>query len=132
MGVNIGFTVVNPAVTAGDPPVSQGVIYQGVPATLDLTLTNGTGGPITFKTGSPQSSFEIFMPQSWFTDQQLQAMVITPSEGWTPSYNAGEQSWMLTFGGTDGTTWPDGAPLSFSIASLVATAQPASDSIQIN
>jgi len=124
---NIGLTVVNPAITTED----QAVIYQGVSATLNVTLTNGTGGAITFQTGSQASAFEIFMPM-FFTTAELQGMSITPPAGWTPSYNAVDESLMLTFTGGNGTAWDDGTNLTFSIASVQATAQPTSSSIQIN
>jgi hypothetical protein len=128
----IDFSAVNPAITSGDPPVSQGVIYQGVSATLDLTLTNSTGGPITLQGGAQASTFEIFMPQFWFTDAQLQAMVMTPPADWIPFYNAADESLMLTFAGTNGTIWPNGQSLSFAIASILTTAQPTSSSVQLN
>jgi uncharacterized protein (TIGR02145 family) len=124
---DIGIVAANPAIIKGD----KAVIYQGVAATLDVTLTNRTGAPIVFQAQPAPSIFEIFMPL-FFTDVELQEISIVPPAGWSGSYDSADESLMLTFMGTPGTAWGDGTPLAFSLANVASDAQPAASSIQVN
>lgn len=129
MPANFALAVVNPAVTSG----SQAVVYQNVSATLDVTLTNSTGAPVTFQTGASPSALQVFLPL-FYTAPELSVMTIAaPPAGWTFAYDANILALVLTFAGTSAeSTWADGAVLAFSIGNATATAQPTIGSIQVN
>ncbi|HEX3466221.1 MAG TPA: FISUMP domain-containing protein [Candidatus Elarobacter sp.] len=119
-----GISLVNPA-------TGNATVYSGVTATLDVTLTNGTGGAITLVSGGTPSTLTIFMP-TFYDATALQAMKIA-LDGWTCAYDASQTALVLTFGGADGTQWSTGTSKQFSIANAATSAAPdASQSVQIN
>jgi uncharacterized protein (TIGR02145 family) len=122
---NIAFSVANPA-----NPHGEAVIYTGISATLNVTLTNNTGADITLASSGQASTLEIFMP-SFFTFAEVQAMQISLSS-WTFTVDSADQSLLLTYAGTNGSGWSAGANISFSITNVESTAQPFTDSVQID
>jgi uncharacterized protein (TIGR02145 family) len=122
---DIGLSISNPA-----DPHQGAVVYTGIAATLNVALTNNTGADITLASSGQASTLEIFMP-SFFTFAEVQAMQISLS-GWTFSVDSADQSLLLTYSGTDGSAWSAGANIAFSITNVESTAQPFTDSIQID
>jgi YVTN family beta-propeller protein len=114
MGIGIG--IVNPAVATG----GKAVVYQGVSATLDLTLTNNTGGALAFQSGASPSCFKIRMPRV-FTAAQVQAMTLTGPAGWTASCSAGDLVLTYTAVGAP-QPWAAGATFTASIGGVLALA----------
>lgn len=102
-------------------------IYVGDLSTLNVTLCNGTGGDIAL---SINANLEIFMPQ-YFTPPQLQQMTVIDisQNGWSFSNTGG--SLLLSWQSASG-VWPSDNELNFSIATILGTANPNTDSVQIN
>lgn len=105
----------------------EATIYVNENATLDVTLTNATGGGITLQAGGTPSTFLIFMP-TYFTASELQNMQIALTN-W--SFSSDGQSLTLTYNGA-GETWAEGANIAFQITNVLSDASPTTDSIQIN
>ena len=105
----------------------KATIYVNENATLEITLTNATGGGITLQAGSSPSTFLIFMP-IYFTTAELQNMQIALTH-W--SFSCDGQRLILTYNGS-GEIWTGGAAISFQITNVLSNASPTTDAIQIN
>src|SRR5580700_3331599 len=95
-----------------NPATNQALIFAGVPAALDITLTNLTGANIALQpgtNGSNASTMEIFMP-SFFTLPEVEGMSITLAN-WTFAANPNDHSLMLTYAGNTPGSWLDGSML---------------------
>ena len=116
-------------VTVLNDATGQNVVYVGTAATLDVTLTNQTGEPIGLVSGAAASTLTIFLPD-YYDDAALEAMQVA-LDGWELGRPGG--ALVLTFTGTNGTSWAPGTNLAFAIAGALSTAAPAVDqSLQIN
>ena len=125
----VNLTVVNPAITEGP----QGVIYQGVSASLSLTLTNNSGGTINMNSSPNAAEFQIFFPE-FFAASELQALKLTPPQNWNCVYDSGLMSFNVTYTGSSSYAWSNGDTFLFACASVETASQPASGGcgLQIN
>lgn len=118
----VAMNITNPA--AGNMPV----IYVGLGATLDAAITNNTGSDITLQ---QDSSMEIYMP-FYFTAEEVAAMTIDSisESGWKFSV-ANDGGLLLSYANSSG-IFAAGSVLSFTIQNVLSSAQPASDTVQVN
>jgi uncharacterized protein (TIGR02145 family) len=119
-----------PDLSVINPATQLATVYQGVAATLLVSITNNTGADVTLSSSAQASSLEIFMPP-FFSFAEVQMMEIA-QDGWTFSVNTTDQALMLTFAGPGGTAWSAGTAISFTITGVEATAKPSSNVVQIN
>lgn len=120
------FSALNPADN------NQPIIFIGVSATLNVVINNATGGDIQLQPGTNGSTMEIYMP-FYFTAAEIQAMSIAnlSQTGWTPSYNSGDNTLMLTYTGT-ATAWANSSSFTFDIDGVLSNNTSTMDSIQVN
>ena len=116
---SLGFTLTNPA-------LEQATIEVGVSASLDVVLTNDTGGDIGLTT-SPASTLKIVPPSKFFTADDI-AKMTTQLDGWAPGV-ADSTSLVMTC--TADSTWTAGSDLKFTIGAVESSAQPDASQLQI-
>ena len=116
----INLSAVNQA--TGEP-----TIYVNENATLEITLSNLTGGVIGLIGGDSPSTILIFMPV-YFTASDLQSMQIALTN-WT--FSASGESLQLSYNGS-ATNWGEGTSINFQITNVLSQASPTTDSIQLN
>jgi uncharacterized protein (TIGR02145 family) len=111
----IGFTLTNEA-------TKSAVLYTGVGTTLDITLTNNTGGPIgmTADADGP-STLTFYWPADLFTSQQLDQLGVAVA-GWQPSVDTDAGTLTLTC--TADATLAAQASLTFPVTTALTTASP--------
>lgn len=105
----------------------ESTIYVNENATLEITLTNLTGGSIGLEAGSNPATFLIFMP-IYFTAAELQSMQIALTN-W--SFSSDGESLELRYNGS-AATWLEGTDITFQITNVLSQASPTTDSIQVN
>jgi uncharacterized protein (TIGR02145 family) len=115
----LGFTLTNPS-------LQKGVIEVGKATSLDVVLTNLTGGPIGLTNGT--STLTVWLP-TFFTGPEVQAMAIQ-LPGWTFTADAAGGSLTLTCAAS--TTWADSATITFTITGVTSSSSPDSQTVQIN
>jgi uncharacterized protein (TIGR02145 family) len=102
---------------------NKAIVYIGVAATLNITMSNATGGDITVESGSNAATLEVFMP-SFYTTQEVSVMTVTniSQPGWSGKYDADDETLLLTYNGTQNYTWANGTNLTFTINNATSTA----------
>jgi len=123
----VSLAVVNPAITDGP----QAVIYQGVSASLSLTLTNNSGGTIKMNSSPNVAEFQIFFPE-FFAASELQAIQLAPPQNWNCVYDSDAMSFNVTYTGSSPCAWSNGDTFLFACTAVETASQPASGGFQIN
>ena len=110
-----------------NPAADNPVIYVGVSATLNITLSNQTGSDIDLQN---DSGLQIYMP-FYFSQTELQAMSIDTisAAGWT--FVASSNDGPLLLNSSSG-TWASGTSLTFNIENVLSSNAAASDTVQVN
>ncbi|MEM6270489.1 MAG: hypothetical protein AAF998_13685 [Bacteroidota bacterium] len=118
----ITIQLTNPALS-GDPTT----IYQNVAASLHVVLTNETSAAISFTTNS---EIIVYLPY-FFSTSEVAAMTIgeISPDDWDFAYDSGLTALKLT--AKKRGSWASGAELSFDIDSVVASAAPTSDAVEL-
>ena len=117
-----------------DPTAQTPAVYVGQAASLTVTLTNMTGGAITFTQTS--SSLEVYLP-IYYNDVQAASVgdiLLSGSalSGLTAAYNSTDISWTLTCNTASGITWPNNETLTFTVQQATTSAAPTSGSLVVD
>jgi uncharacterized protein (TIGR02145 family) len=89
------------------------IVYIGVTASLQLTLTNNTGSSVNLISGSTASTLNIVMPQ-FYTADEINAMTVTNPD-WQFSPQGSTGNIVLTWIGENNYVWIDQASLVIEI-----------------
>lgn len=108
----------------------KAIVYVGQTTTLDVTLTNQTGGDISLPVGSAPATLTIYLPQ-FYTKEDLEKMAIS-LDNWTFSVAGGGYALKLVYSGSTTGTWKQGDAISFKITKAESTQSPAPGQVDIN
>jgi hypothetical protein len=95
-------------------------LTAGTDTTMTLAVTNRTGADIDLV--AHVSALSLALPRAFFTSDEIGAMTPGAPPGWAGVVTA--STWTVTFTYTQGGTWRQGDPLTFTIGQLRSAAQP--------
>jgi hypothetical protein len=108
---------------------NEPIVHKGETAVLVCTLTNNTGGPISFVAGSKPSKLEIYLPE-FYEQDDLNKMQINLG-GWDFAVNSDHGTLVLTCAQED--SCASGKPLSFQITGAQSSEPPPkADQVEID
>jgi uncharacterized protein (TIGR02145 family) len=122
-GPTVEMQLLNPATNAPSVQLST-------PAELKVTLINRTGAGIAIESGASAAGLQIFMPDEYFSVDQIEAMSIDLAD-WTFTYIDALSALNLTYTGAN-RTWADGTAIEFTIHNVLSTGDTGSGDVLIN
>lgn len=116
--------------TVLNPDNKKPEVHTGIETTLDITLTNSTGGDITLCSGESPSTLEIYVPE-FFTDAEVARMQINHAD-WNFRFDADRAVLVLNYSGGEKKVWAQYSPLKFSILKALTTSSPTTGFLQVD
>jgi uncharacterized protein (TIGR02145 family) len=105
-------------------------VQLSTPAELKVTLTNRTGAGIAIESGVNAAVLQIFMPDEYFSADQIEGMSIDLAD-WTFTYIDALSALNLTYNGAP-RTWADGTAIEFTIQNVLSTGDAGFGDVAIN
>ena len=113
-----------------NPATNKASVELSTPAELKVILINKLGEGILIDSGANASTLQIFMPEEYFSFDQIASMSIELA-GWTFTFVDSLTTLNLTYSG-EKATWADGTSVEFTIRNVLATGETGTGDVSIN
>jgi uncharacterized protein (TIGR02145 family) len=113
-----------------NPATNTASVQLSTVAELKMTLTNNTGVDIAIEAGQNAAVMQIFMPDAYFSYDQIEAMSIELDD-WTFTYVDALNALGLTYSGAN-RSWAQGTAIEFTIHNVLSTGDAGIGDVLIN